>query len=89
MEPFEPIQQKVQRELEPELVVTARTHDRLFVVRCPQGDLGDVGIRLRTMPVAAWELSLGIWLVVKGFRPSPLTSTSTSAVGVPPVLPVG
>ncbi|HEY7265652.1 MAG TPA: DUF4386 domain-containing protein [Trebonia sp.] len=26
------------------------------------------------IPVAAWELSLGIWLVVKGFRPSPITT---------------
>jgi hypothetical protein len=42
-----------------------------------------------TIPVAAWELSLGIWLVVKGFRPSPLTSASTPAVGAPPALPVG
>jgi hypothetical protein len=25
------------------------------------------------LPVAAWELSLGLWLVVKGFRPSPIT----------------
>jgi hypothetical protein len=25
------------------------------------------------LPVAAWELSLGVWLVVKGFRPSPIT----------------
>jgi hypothetical protein len=24
------------------------------------------------LPVAAWELSLGLWLVVKGFRPSGL-----------------
>jgi hypothetical protein len=29
---------------------------------------------LRALPVAAWELSLGIWLVVKGFRPSPITT---------------
>ena len=28
---------------------------------------------LATLPVAAWELSLGVWLVVKGFRPSPVT----------------
>jgi hypothetical protein len=28
-----------------------------------------------TLPVAAWELSLGVWMVVKGFRPSPITST--------------
>ncbi len=26
------------------------------------------------VPVAAWELSLGLWLVVKGFRPSPITA---------------
>ena len=26
------------------------------------------------VPVAAWELSLGVWLVVKGFRPSPITA---------------
>jgi hypothetical protein len=34
--------------------------------------------------VAAWELSLGVWLVVKGFRPSPITAemdaSTTSAV---------
>ncbi|SCE91590.1 DUF4386 domain-containing protein [Micromonospora saelicesensis] len=28
---------------------------------------------LLTMPIALWELSLGIWLVVRGFRPSPIT----------------
>jgi hypothetical protein len=27
---------------------------------------------LATLPVAAWELSLGVWLVTKGFRPSPV-----------------
>lgn len=26
------------------------------------------------LPVAAWELSLGVWLVVKGFRPCPITT---------------
>ena len=26
---------------------------------------------LAALPVAAWELSLGLWLVVKGFKPSP------------------
>ncbi|HEX2048775.1 MAG TPA: hypothetical protein VHF27_13495 [Acidimicrobiales bacterium] len=30
---------------------------------------------IAALPVAAWELSLGVWLVVKGFKPSPLTST--------------
>jgi hypothetical protein len=29
---------------------------------------------IATLPVAAWELSLGLWMVVKGFRPSPLTA---------------
>jgi hypothetical protein len=29
---------------------------------------------LAAVPVAAWELSLGLWLVVKGFRPSPITA---------------
>jgi hypothetical protein len=27
-----------------------------------------------TLPVAGWELSLGIWLVVKGFKPCPITA---------------
>jgi hypothetical protein len=27
-----------------------------------------------TLPVAAWEFSLGVWLVVKGFKPSPITA---------------
>jgi Domain of unknown function (DUF4386) len=35
------------------------------------------------LPVAAWELSLGIWLVVKGFRPSPIT-TGMAAASTPP-----
>jgi hypothetical protein len=31
------------------------------------------------LPVAAWELSLGVWLVVKGFRPSPITAAMDAA----------
>ena len=27
-----------------------------------------------TLPVAAWELSLGVWLVIKGFRSCPITT---------------
>jgi hypothetical protein len=27
---------------------------------------------IMTLPVAAWELSLGVWLVVKGFKPAPI-----------------
>jgi hypothetical protein len=25
------------------------------------------------LPIALWEFSLGVWLVVKGFKPSPIT----------------
>jgi hypothetical protein len=31
------------------------------------------------LPVAAWELSLGVWLVVKGFRPSPIITEMAAA----------
>src|SRR5271169_1535593 len=34
---------------------------------------------LAALPVAAWELSLGVWLVVKGFKPSPITAEMTAA----------
>jgi Domain of unknown function (DUF4386) len=34
---------------------------------------------LGALPVAAWELSLGVWLVVKGFRPSPITAAMDAA----------
>lgn len=30
------------------------------------------------LPVALWELSLGTWLVVKGFKPSPITAAAGS-----------
>jgi hypothetical protein len=29
---------------------------------------------IATAPIFLWELSLGVWLVVKGFKPSPITS---------------
>jgi Domain of unknown function (DUF4386) len=35
------------------------------------------------LPIFVWELSLGVWLVVKGFRPSPITAGMTGA-GTPP-----
>ncbi len=37
---------------------------------------------LAVLPIAAWELSLGIYLVVKGFKPSRILTTS-----VPPASP--
>jgi hypothetical protein len=38
---------------------------------------------LPVIPVAAWEFSLGVWLVVKGFRPSPITA-AIDAASAPP-----
>jgi hypothetical protein len=35
-----------------------------------QGSVWFIG----AIPIALWELSVGIWMVVKGFRPSPLTA---------------
>ena len=38
---------------------------------------------IATIPEFAWELSLGVYLVVKGFRPSPLTAGTMPALPVP------
>ena len=38
---------------------------------------------LAAVPVGAWELSLGVWLVVKGFRPCPITA-AIDAASAPP-----
>jgi hypothetical protein len=38
---------------------------------------------IATIPIFAWELSLGVWLVVKGFKPSRITAAMTAA-GTPP-----
>jgi hypothetical protein len=40
-------------------------------------------VELAAVPVAAWELSLGVWLLVKGFRPSPITA-AMDAASTPP-----
>ena len=34
---------------------------------------------IATLPVAAWEFSLGVWLAVKGFKPSPITAEMDAA----------
>jgi hypothetical protein len=39
---------------------------------------------IATLPVAAWEFSLGVWLTFKGFKPSPITADPAS-VRAPPV----
>jgi Domain of unknown function (DUF4386) len=33
---------------------------------------------IATLPVALWELSLGIWLTFKGFKPSPVTAAMSA-----------
>ena len=38
---------------------------------------------LPVIPVAAWEFSLGVWLTVKGFRPSPITAEIDAATAPP------
>jgi hypothetical protein len=35
------------------------------------------------LPIAAWEFSLGVWLVVKGFNPSPITAGMTATDTAP------
>ncbi len=37
---------------------------------------------ITALPIALWELSLGLWLVVKGFRPSPILFTDTRDASV-------
>jgi Domain of unknown function (DUF4386) len=32
---------------------------------------------LAALPIALWEFSLGVWLVVKGFKPAPILSSDT------------
>jgi hypothetical protein len=32
---------------------------------------------LLALPIAAWELSLGLWMTFKGFRPAEITTTTT------------
>lgn len=38
---------------------------------------------LAAVPIALWEFSLGVYLIVKGFKPSPITA-SMAAAGTPP-----
>ena len=49
------------------------------------GSIGHVSAfqAIATFPVAAWEFSLGVWLVVKGFKPSPITAEMTAADPAP------
>jgi hypothetical protein len=33
---------------------------------------------LLAIPIALWEFSLGVYLIVRGFRPSPITAGMTA-----------
>jgi uncharacterized protein DUF4386 len=39
---------------------------------------------LAAVPIALWEFSLGVWLVVKGFNPSPITAGMAAPSDVTP-----
>lgn len=41
------------------------------------------------IPIFFWELSLGLYMLVKGFKPSTITSTSVPAARVHEAVPVG
>ena len=55
------------------------------IVTLFSGGMGHVSAfaAIATLPVAAWEFSLGVWLVVKGFKPSPITAAMTAADTAP------
>lgn len=38
---------------------------------------------LAALPVALWELSLGVYLVAKGFKPSPITDGMVASATTP------
>ena len=43
-------------------------------------DEGGTAQAIATIPEFVWELSLGIWLTVKGFNPSPILSGDASPI---------
>ena len=46
------------------------------------GVIGTSQAALTAVPIALWEFSLGVWLVVKGFKPSPITADYNRTVAV-------
>jgi len=44
---------------------------------------------ITALPLALWELSLGVWLIAKGFNPSAIASlaTTTSHLVAEPLVP--
>jgi hypothetical protein len=50
-------------------------------------DKGSKAQGIATAPEFIWELGLGIYLMIKGFRPSPITDGMEAPVVVPPAIP--
>ena len=48
-------------------------------------EAGSSAQAIATIPEFIWELSLGIYLIVKGFRPSPILETPPRVIQVPGV----
>jgi len=46
--------------------------------------IGPVAL-IAALPIAAWELSLGLYLVIKGFKPCPITDAMNAASTAPAV----
>ena len=42
---------------------------------------------ISTVPIFLWELSLGLWLFVKGFNPSPITAALVAENATVPATP--
>jgi hypothetical protein len=51
-------------------LLLANTILTMFGITGPIFVLSAIGV----LPIALWEFSLGVWLVAKGFNPSPITS---------------
>jgi hypothetical protein len=50
------------------------------------GFVGTSQAAVTALPIALFEFSLGVWLVVKGFQPSPIHSSDTVIAGLNPSL---
>jgi hypothetical protein len=51
-------------------------------------DAGSAWQAIGGAPMFVWELALGLWMTFKGFKPSPITSTSVPAVPAQAAVPV-
>jgi len=51
-----------------------------LAVVCDVIGRGSAAQRIATIPEFLWELSLGVYLTVKGLKPSPITTDKTGVV---------